>query len=197
MAGLEQRHTWSVQGMTCQSCVGAIKSALGDVPGVVSVTVSLEDEQAVVEIDAQTVTAGEITAAIEACGFDARLADSGGAVVQLGVHGMTCQSCVKAIKGALGGLAGVTSADISLEDERADVGYDPQAVRVAAIVRTIEECGFEVDEPVGAAEPKEPAGAVELDEQPLLASKAKLRTEGSAASASFSGETLAGAAVVS
>ncbi|KAJ2833311.1 Cu(2+)-transporting P-type ATPase, partial [Coemansia sp. 'formosensis'] len=141
-------HTWSVQGMTCQSCVRAIKTALSDIPGVLSVDVSLEDEQAVVGIDAQIVTTVEITEAIEACGFDARLAASGSAVVQLGVHGMTCQSCVKAIKGALGGLAGVDSVEISLEDERADISYEPQTVGVPTIVKTIEDCGFDVDAPL-------------------------------------------------
>ncbi|KAJ2817309.1 Cu(2+)-transporting P-type ATPase, partial [Coemansia furcata] len=146
MAGLE--HTWSVQGMTCQSCVRAIKTALGDIPGVLSVDVSLEDERAVVGIDAQIVTTVEITEAIEACGFDARLAASGSAVVQLGVHGMTCQSCVKAIKGALGSLAGIESVEISLEDERADISYDPQTVGVSDIVKTIEDCGFDVDAPM-------------------------------------------------
>ncbi|KAJ1890092.1 Cu(2+)-transporting P-type ATPase, partial [Coemansia sp. S17] len=199
MAEFEQRHTWSVHGMTCQSCVRAIKSALSDVPGVLSVEVSLEDEQAVVEIDTQTVTTAEITEAIEACGFDARLADSGGALVQLGVHGMTCQSCVKAIKGALGGLAGIESVEISLEDERADINYDPQIVAVAAIVKTIEECGFEVDDPLEAVDLEDSVEtlATRESEQPLLppqASVSKLRTEGSAVGGSFSsgksGETL-------
>ncbi|KAJ2065536.1 Cu(2+)-transporting P-type ATPase, partial [Coemansia sp. S155-1] len=199
MAEFEQRHTWSVHGMTCQSCVRAIKSALSDVSGVLSVEVSLEDEQAVVEIDTQTVTTAEITEAIEACGFDARLADSGGALVQLGVHGMTCQSCVKAIKGALGGLAGIESVEISLEDERADINYDPQIVAVAAIVKTIEECGFEVDDPLEAVDLEDSVEtlATRESEQPLLppqASVSKLRTEGSAVGGSFSsgksGETL-------
>ncbi|KAJ2249468.1 Cu(2+)-transporting P-type ATPase, partial [Coemansia sp. RSA 455] len=199
MAEFEQRYTWSVHGMTCQSCVRAIKSALSDVPGVLSVEVLLEDEQAVVEIDTQTVTTAEITEAIEACGFDARLADGGGALVQLGVHGMTCQSCVKAIKGALGELAGIESVEISLEDERADINYDPQVVVVAAIVKTIGECGFDVDDPLEAVDLEDSVEtlATRESEQPLLppqASVSKLRTEGSAVGGSFSsgksGETL-------
>ncbi|KAJ2870552.1 Cu(2+)-transporting P-type ATPase [Coemansia aciculifera] len=199
MVEFEQRHTWSVHGMTCQSCVRAIKTALSDVPGVLSVEVSLEEEQAVVEIDTQTVTTAEITEAIEACGFDARLADGGGAVVQLGVHGMTCQSCVKAIKSALGGVAGIESVEISLEDERADISYDPQVVAVAAIVKTIEECGFEVDAPLEAVDLEDSVETLagRESEQPLLpaqASASKLRTEGAAVGGSFSsgksGETL-------
>ncbi|KAJ2905269.1 Cu(2+)-transporting P-type ATPase, partial [Coemansia aciculifera] len=181
------RHTWSVQGMTCQSCVRAIKAALSGVPGVVSVDVSLEEEKAVVEMDSQTVTTDEITQAILACGFDAQLA-ADTVVVQLGVHGMTCQSCVKAIKGVLGDVAGIASVDISLDDERADVSYDPQVVTVAEIVAAIEGCGFDVDDKVAVEkEEEEEEEEKQLLDPPVHPIVSKLKGEGTSFS---SGDTL-------
>ncbi|KAJ2895191.1 Cu(2+)-transporting P-type ATPase [Coemansia aciculifera] len=173
--------------MTCQSCVRAIKAALSGVPGVVSVDVSLEEEKAVVEMDSQTVTTDEITQAILACGFDAQLA-ADTVVVQLGVHGMTCQSCVKAIKGVLGDVAGIASVDISLDDERADVSYDPQVVTVAEIVAAIEGCGFDVDDKVAVEkEEEEEEEEKQLLDPPVHPIVSKLKGEGTSFS---SGDTL-------
>ncbi|RMG57814.1 MAG: heavy-metal-associated domain-containing protein [Deltaproteobacteria bacterium] len=38
-----------IEGMTCQHCVNAVTKALKSLPGVVSVRVSLEEKQAVIE----------------------------------------------------------------------------------------------------------------------------------------------------
>ncbi|KAJ2580724.1 hypothetical protein EV177_010551, partial [Coemansia sp. RSA 1804] len=42
---------WSVQGMTCQSCVRSIETVLQDTAGVQSATVSLEENSATVVYD--------------------------------------------------------------------------------------------------------------------------------------------------
>lgn len=46
------RTTLKVDGMTCMHCVGAVKKALEQVPGVESAEVSLDKAQAVVTGDA-------------------------------------------------------------------------------------------------------------------------------------------------
>ncbi|KAJ2379774.1 Cu(2+)-transporting P-type ATPase, partial [Coemansia sp. RSA 2559] len=120
MAAVASIQRWSVQGMTCQSCVRSIETVLQDVEGIQSVSVSLDENSATVVYDAQTVGAQEITAAIEGCGFDAQtVANSLQKQATLAVHGMTCQSCVKSVKAALGGVAGIEAADVSLEDSAA------------------------------------------------------------------------------
>jgi copper chaperone len=43
-----------VTGMTCAHCIGAVKKALEQVPGVESTQVSLDQEQAIVTGDADT-----------------------------------------------------------------------------------------------------------------------------------------------
>ncbi|PKO36662.1 MAG: hypothetical protein CVU33_17190 [Betaproteobacteria bacterium HGW-Betaproteobacteria-6] len=61
------------------------------------------------------------------------------------VGGMSCQGCVKNIGGVLGGMAGVTSAEVSLEAGEAKVAFDPQTVTRDALVAAIEDAGFDAE----------------------------------------------------
>ncbi len=61
------------------------------------------------------------------------------------IGGMSCQGCVKNITGVLSGLAGVGSADVSLEANEAKVAFDPQVVTRAALVDAIEDAGFDAE----------------------------------------------------
>jgi copper ion binding protein len=44
---------------------------------------------------------------------------------ELTVEGMSCQHCVARVKNALSSVSGVLNVDVSLEDKRAVVEYDP------------------------------------------------------------------------
>lgn len=61
------------------------------------------------------------------------------------VGGMSCQGCVKNISGVLGGMAGVATAEVSLEAGEARVAFDPQTVTRAALVDAIEDAGFDAE----------------------------------------------------
>ena len=61
------------------------------------------------------------------------------------VGGMSCQGCVKNITGVLSALAGVSSAEVSLEAAEARVAFDAQAVTRAALVEAIEDAGFDAE----------------------------------------------------
>jgi copper chaperone len=61
------------------------------------------------------------------------------------VGGMSCQGCVKNITGVLVGLAGVASAEVSLEAGEAKVAFDPQVVARDALVVAIEDAGFDAE----------------------------------------------------
>ncbi|UCV24048.1 heavy-metal-associated domain-containing protein [Ferribacterium limneticum] len=61
------------------------------------------------------------------------------------VGGMSCQGCVKNITGVLGALAGVASAEVSLEAGEAKVAFDPQAVTREVLVNAIEDAGFDAE----------------------------------------------------
>ena len=58
------------------------------------------------------------------------------------VGGMSCQGCVKNISGV---LAGVVSAEVSLDAGEAKVAFDPQAVSRDALVGAIEDAGFDAE----------------------------------------------------
>ena len=61
------------------------------------------------------------------------------------VGGMSCQGCVKSVTGALTGVSGVVSVDVSLERGEAAVTFDPQVVALPALRQVIEEAGFDAD----------------------------------------------------
>lgn len=64
--------------------------------------------------------------------------------VDIKVHGMTCAMCVKAVEGALTGLAGVAATEINLGRETASVEYDPQKLGINDLEKAITEAGYQV-----------------------------------------------------
>ena len=76
----------------------------------------------------------------------------------LPVAGMTCASCVGRVERALRAVPGVEEAAVNLATERAEVRAGA-AVPREALVRAIEDAGYEVPAP---AAPSAPAGTVEL-----------------------------------
>jgi copper chaperone len=55
-----------------------------------------------------------------------------------------CDHCKSSIEGAVGGLAGVESAEVSVDDKTVTVAYDEGTLGLAAIRSAIEEQGYEV-----------------------------------------------------
>ncbi|MDD9977994.1 MAG: heavy metal translocating P-type ATPase, partial [Boseongicola sp.] len=66
----------SIESMSCASCVGRVDKALADVPGVLSVTVNLAAETAVVEYLEGTVAVSDLMAATAAIGYPSEVADT-------------------------------------------------------------------------------------------------------------------------
>ena len=58
---------------------------------------------------------------------------------------MTCSSCVNAIKSAVSGLPGISSADISLAENCGTFVHNLVLVSAKRIAETIEDCGFDVE----------------------------------------------------
>ncbi len=142
----------AVEGMNCGHCVASVEKAVSALPGVESVSVSLETNSA-------EVVGGLPHAAIEAivaAGFEARpIAEipahcptqdpkqapaaqtpsenlQGGYL--LAVDDMTCASCVASVERAIRAVEGVEAAAVNLVEKRAQVvGGDPQKVINAVI----------------------------------------------------------------
>ncbi|HWH15135.1 MAG TPA: heavy-metal-associated domain-containing protein [Miltoncostaeaceae bacterium] len=67
---------------------------------------------------------------------------------QLHVPEISCAHCKTAIEGAVGGLAGVASAEVDVAARTVTVRHDAGAAPRSRIVRAIEDEGYEV--PAGA-----------------------------------------------
>lgn len=61
------------------------------------------------------------------------------------IGGMSCGGCVKSITGILLALSGVTKAEVSLTESKADVSFEPGQVSRATLVDAIENAGFEAE----------------------------------------------------
>ena len=62
--------------------------------------------------------------------------------VELKVGGMDCQGCVKSVTRMLSGVPGVETVDVSLEEGRARVTYDPAKSGPAEFERAIGRAGY-------------------------------------------------------
>ena len=62
----------------------------------------------------------------------------------LSVPAIHCDNCKNSIEGAVGGLEGVSTASVSVEDKTVTVAFDEGTVGLDAIKETIEEQGFDV-----------------------------------------------------
>ncbi|MCU7844656.1 MAG: heavy metal translocating P-type ATPase [Candidatus Thiodiazotropha sp. (ex Monitilora ramsayi)] len=142
----------AIEGMSCGHCVASVEKAVSALPGVASVSVSLESSRA-------EVTGGLPHAAIEAireAGYQASpiaeipencplpepvgLEETGSTTQSLdggyllAVDDMSCASCVSAVERAIRSVDGVEAAAVNLVEKRAQVvGGDSQAVVNAVI----------------------------------------------------------------
>jgi copper chaperone len=58
------------------------------------------------------------------------------------IQGMSCDHCVRAVKGALEGIPGVEARRVEIG--RAEVSYDETKVKRDALIRAVEEEGYQV-----------------------------------------------------
>ena len=89
----------TIEGMTCASCVRSVETALGDVPGVVSVTVNYADSSATVE--GPDVSAAALVDAVQQAGYGASAGEDASAP---GSHSMGADLRMAAVPLVLGVL---------------------------------------------------------------------------------------------
>ena len=61
----------------------------------------------------------------------------------LNVDGMSCQSCVRHVEGALRKLEGVAAVEVKLQDGKVRVEHDPAKVPVERMIEAIDDAGYE------------------------------------------------------
>lgn len=128
--------TLPVEGMTCASCVGRVEKALSAIPGVSEANVNLATEAATVRAD-QGVALNALRAAVEKAGYTV-----GEQTVQLSIEGMTCASCVARVEKALLKVPGVTSAQVNLATETAEVKLASRDLDVSALTAAVAKAGY-------------------------------------------------------
>ena len=64
--------------------------------------------------------------------------------LSLNIKGMTCGGCVKSVTSVVQKIAGVSSVEVSLEQNRATINYDPVQAKPAQFKSAIEDAGFDV-----------------------------------------------------
>ena len=62
--------------------------------------------------------------------------------IELKVEGMDCQGCVQSVTRMLNGVPGVETVDVSLEQGRARVTYDPARAGVAEMKKAVQRAGY-------------------------------------------------------
>jgi len=142
---VEGELTIPVVGMSCKKCVTKVESGLADIPGVISVEVNLDKQEASINGKFDPVT---IEAAIVSLGYQLAVADTVSETgletvpepgvpeiataefeagpastlvhpVLIGITGMSCASCVSAVETALVNTPGVLSAAVNYADQTA------------------------------------------------------------------------------
>ncbi|HVB10114.1 MAG TPA: heavy metal translocating P-type ATPase [Bacillota bacterium] len=131
-----------IEGMTCDHCVRRVEKALGAVPGVHTVGVSLEQGMAHVAFDPAVASLDAMREAVAEAGYGAGELKE----ITLPVKGMTCDNCVDHVHAALSGVPGVQSAAVSLDDASARVVFDPAAATVDQMRAAVWKAGYRIPE---------------------------------------------------
>ncbi|NXD24341.1 ATP7B ATPase, partial [Spelaeornis formosus] len=162
--------TVQIEGMHCKSCIRNIEGNISDLPGVKSIKVSMEHKCAVLQYSPDLITLSAVQQAIESLtpgNFKVSLLNVSEAnkaaspssaftysVVRqppqgmphtavIKIDGMTCNSCVQAIEGAISQRQGVQHVAVSLAGSTGTIHYDPAVTSGEELRAAIEDMGFD------------------------------------------------------
>jgi P-type Cu+ transporter len=147
----------SIEGMTCASCVGRVERAIRAVPGVADVSVNLATERAEVRFDSGNANPGAVAEAVSKAGYT-----PGSKVIELGIDGMTCASCVGRVEKALQAVPGVLEASVNLASEAARVTVVAGTASSDDLAAAVERAGYQAR--LRDTETDDSAAAADADE---------------------------------
>ncbi|KAL1845755.1 hypothetical protein VTK73DRAFT_433 [Phialemonium thermophilum] len=142
--------TVAIDGMTCGACTSAVENGFKNVEGVLKFNISLLAERAVITHDPSKLSVEKIVEIIEDRGFDAKILSStfdlehskNLSTAQFRIYGNLDASAAERLEGKLRGLAGVSSATLSLSASRLTVCHCPSVTGLRAIVEAVEQEGY-------------------------------------------------------
>ncbi len=143
---MNEKETIKIAGMSCAACAARIEKGLLKLPGVDSANVNLVLERAAVEYDRERVQPQQLDEVITRLGFEVIHEKPGPeGEADLKIIGMTCAACSARVEKKLGSLEGVKSASVNLATEKARITFDPQQIKIDAMIRAIRDLGYEAE----------------------------------------------------
>lgn len=127
----------SVSGMHCASCAASVEQQAAQVEGVEKAEAHFASDRLLVFADTRVIP--DLVEGLAARGLTVLTQQ-----VSFPVVGLTCVGCARDVEQRLAALAGVLSAVVNTQGDRADVEFVPDLVDVAELRRAIEAGGFEV-----------------------------------------------------
>lgn len=66
--------------------------------------------------------------------------------IEFGITGMSCTGCSGKVEKALSEATGVLEVDVSLEDAKAVISFDPDQISGNSVLKIVQDKGFETSE---------------------------------------------------
>jgi copper chaperone CopZ len=128
---------YKVKGMSCGACEGKLTGELKQVAGVSEPKACAQSGIAKLSYDAEKVKKEDLMAAIRRAGYTVV-----GEVVELKLEGVDCSGCTSQVSEALKATRGVKEHQVSHQEKRAVVTFDPATTCVDTVVAAIGRSGF-------------------------------------------------------
>jgi len=137
------KETIAVTEMHCASCALTIEKNLKKVQGVKSANVNFANAKATIEFDKSKTNRSMLEESIEKSGYGVvKYAETTKGKVVLKIGGMESQHCVGIIENTLGKTQGVKSYHVNLATQKATVFFESEMVKVADLIKAIENAGY-------------------------------------------------------
>uniref|UniRef100_A0A915PLX4 P-type Cu(+) transporter n=1 Tax=Setaria digitata TaxID=48799 RepID=A0A915PLX4_9BILA len=140
-----EKRTFSVEGMTCASCVAYIERNIGKLKGIHSVVVALMSSKAEVVYDSLVIAPEHIINEINRLGYRAAIISDGfgnHTVLNLLISGLSSEVCVPRIESHIVARKGIESCSVSLASSVARIEYSPTFIGPRDIIKVIEDLGY-------------------------------------------------------
>ncbi|MBI2046040.1 MAG: copper-translocating P-type ATPase [Parcubacteria group bacterium] len=150
-----KKETYNIHGMHCASCAGTIERVLLKTKGVVSASVNIASESALIAFDEGIVSEQALAKAVASVGYHLEIkttptqphdADSGAEKtdakhILLTVVGMDSPHCAMIVENALKKLDGIKRIAAHFANQKADVFFD-SPMTIETILKTITDAGY-------------------------------------------------------
>lgn len=140
----KKTEVFSVNGMTCASCVRRVEKVVQKLDGIHSVSVNLATNQAQVQFDPSMVEENDIVGKINKIGFEAKVKrDNPTTKYLFSVKGMTCASCVNRVEKIIKKIEGIEDATVNLASNQAQVKVADPSFNPQLVIDKVTKLGYD------------------------------------------------------